>query len=193
MLRAPLKASLLRFALVAGFAAGLAGCSSVGNAVGGLTEERFGACPTATILADAADVTSFRPGPGRDLPDVHYQGHLADLETECSYGRSRGTRYAWARLNFNVEVDLGSAAYPSSVTVPYFVVVVVPETQTVLTKEVFSVDVPFNEGARSITVADHIGRISIPVVENTDGANYEIIIGFELTPEQVEFNRARGY
>ncbi len=170
--------------LTLGLGTVLAGCGG-----GGLIEQREGACPTATILADAENVTAFRPGPGRDLPDVHYQGAITHIDTGCDYGRSRGDRYAYAHVNLSFDVDLGSVAFPAPVDVPYFVAVIVPDTQTVLTKEVFMLTVPFDGTVRSVSLDDRIDSIAIPVVENTEGANYEIVIGFELNPEQVEHNR----
>jgi len=164
---------------------GLAGCGSI-------MEEEVSTCPAASILGDAADVTVFRAGPGRDLPDVHYHAQLTNLATRCDFGRTRGTNYAYGRLNFDVEVALGSAAYPAPVDVRYFVAVIDSTSQRILTREVFSVHAPLSSEHRSITVADHIGRVAIPIEARVDGGNYELVIGFELTPEQVAFNRTRS-
>jgi len=167
--------------------AGLGACTS---ALESMTVPNVGECPQATILAEAVDATVFNSATGRDLPDIQYQAHLSDLESTCDYGRTRGVRMAYTRLNFNVSIDLGSAAMSRPIDVPYFVAVIVPETQTVLTREIFTVRAAFDGNTRSVIIPDHIGSIAIPVSEGADGGAYEVVIGFQLTPEQVEFNRA---
>ncbi len=187
--------SLLALTLAVGLSGGLSACGAVSgatNAAGHLVESREGACPTISILADADTMTRFR-GEGRDLPDIHFQAQVSDAVTRCSYGRAWGQRYAYARVRVDFEIELGTAAYPAPVSIPYFVAVILPDSQTVLTKEVFTIDVPLSETRRVVVLEDYVDRIAIPVDDTTGGGAYEIVVGFELSPEQLAFNRRRGY
>jgi hypothetical protein len=59
----------------------------------------------------------------------------------------------------------------------------------ILAKEHFAVEVDFREGV-VIGKREIVNRIIIPRAdEGISGANFEILVGFDLTPEQLEFNR----
>ena len=60
----------------------------------------------------------------------------------------------------------------------------------VLAKEYFNVDANFG-GNKLAGATEVIQTIEIPRVdESISGTNFEVIVGFELTEEQLEFNRA---
>jgi hypothetical protein len=162
---------------------------AVSNAGSGLFESRQGACPTVGILADTEQLTAFN-GQGRDLPDVRYRADINDARTTCDYGRSGGQRYAYSRVRLDFSAQLGSAARPDPVDIPYFVAVVERGTDAILIKETYTIHAPFDAARRAVTMEDSIDRIAIPVETVADGGLYEIIVGFELTPSQLEYNRS---
>jgi hypothetical protein len=54
----------------------------------------------------------------------------------------------------------------------------------------FDVDVRWDGNEAVTTRTEHIERIVIPrASDQISGENFEILVGFELTPEQVQFNR----
>ncbi len=163
---------------------------AVSNAGGNLFESRQGACPLIGILADAHRMTSFY-SQGRDLPDIRYSAEINDARADCDYGRAGGQRYVYSRVRLDVTARLGSAARPDPVEIPYFVAVVERMTQTILVKEVYTLRAPFDPSRRSVSLEDSIDRIAIPVETVADGGFYEIIVGFELTPDQLDYNRRR--
>ena len=165
----------------------LAACAGT---AGRLTETRVGECPRSIILGDADQVMVFS-GPGRDLPDLQYEATVMDLSSQCDYGREWGRRYAFTQMRIDFAVELGSAAAPVPVDIPYFVAVVLPESEVILTKEVFTFRADFGPGYRAMTVRENIDQVRIPVEEDDEAGQYELIVGFELTPEQLAFNRRR--
>ena len=57
-------------------------------------------------------------------------------------------------------------------------------------KVYFDVDVRFPRGEQVVTQRERIDQIVIPRAnEEISGENFEILVGFELTPEQLQFNR----
>lgn len=49
----------------------------------------------------------------------------------------------------------------------------------------------FEPGEDRVEVIEEFNSISLPRVSpTTSGSNYEILVGFELTDEQLEFNRS---
>lgn len=47
-------------------------------------------CPVAVILADASQVTIFRPGAPQDLAGEAYRVALVDISTGCSINKKTG-------------------------------------------------------------------------------------------------------
>ena len=60
----------------------------------------------------------------------------------------------------------------------------------ILAKEIFTSIVPFPEGRSQAGVVEELEQI-IPLPDRKAGPNYEIIVGFQLTEEQLQQNRKR--
>ncbi|CAN0391879.1 unnamed protein product, partial [Scytosiphon promiscuus] len=92
-----------------------------------------------------------------------------------------------------VEIDFafgkGPAADSSAHTYPYYVAVT-RRNGKVLAKKYFNTEGNFR-GQNLTGKTEVIGTIEIPRVdESISGTNFEVVVGFELTQEQLEFNRA---
>ena len=60
-----------------------------------------------------------------------------------------------------------------------------------LAKQYFDVPVHFDKGDVRVTHKETIKKIVIPRANaNISGAAFEILVGFDLTPDQLAFNRA---
>ena len=70
---------------------------------------------------------------------------------------------------------------------PYFVAII--SDGQVIGKEVFKMAIPFANGKRKISVKEQIARIDIPVADDKTADDYSVTIGFQLTAEQVDYNR----
>ena len=58
-----------------------------------------------------------------------------------------------------------------------------------INKKTFPLTVTFPEGADRVNVTEKIDKILIPRAnDTTSGENFEIIVGFVVTPEQRDFN-----
>ena len=63
--------------------------------------------------------------------------------------------------------------------------------RSVLAKETFDLPVTFPEGEDRLYVTENINNITIPRASiSTSGSNFEVLIGFEVTPQMAAFNRA---
>jgi hypothetical protein len=68
-------------------------------------------------------------------------------------------------------------------------VAITDRNRAVLAKEYFSLPADFKGGDR-LLMTDQISNISIPRSgENVSGANFEVLVGFEVTPQMAAFNR----
>jgi hypothetical protein len=148
-------------------------------------------CPAVAILSDAAQLTSYRPGGGRDVTDLEYQGEVNKVTSECDYDKDTNVIKMTATLTL-VAVR-GAALHKDEVTLPFFVSVIDRKTANVLKKVIFQSPVPFPEGRRRSGVAEEITE-RITVAPGHINRDYEILVGLQLTEEQLEYNRKqRGY
>jgi hypothetical protein len=141
------------------------------------------ACPQVAIISDGATVTKFREGTGRDLTDVLAQGQIVDAAVDCSYDR-RGVDVA---LQVAISATRGPADRSRTASFDYFVAVTDPQ-RNILAKEVFRVDFRFPVNQERVGTVEEI-EPRIPLKARADGVDYQIVVGFQLTPEEIEWNR----
>lgn len=140
-------------------------------------------CPQVSVLRDASEVTLF-DGAGRDLTDIVARAAIGDYQGECDYIDDPAR--VEVTLLLPIVAERGPAA-DGPVTVDYFVSVIDPDAR-VLGKQVFSTTIEFESGvARGGSVEELAQRIPLPSLAS--GESHGIIIGFQLTPEQLRYNR----
>lgn len=144
-----------------------------------------GPCPRVSILHDAAKLVLFKSGPGRDLIDVEFEGEITLIGGNCGYvDDDRSIRM---RLEIRIAVMRGPAARGPTVDVPYFVAIVGPD-QKILVKQVFQSPIEFAENRRRAGALEETVQ-TIPLQDGQTGANFEVLVGFQLTAAQLDYNR----
>ncbi len=172
-----------RLGLVAALALIVAGCGWWSGENRKVEQAR--GCPNAGILADAQQMVEYRPGPGRDITDVAYRWELLDAVADCSYSDTMiDVDYA-----LSMSVTAGPAATRSAVTAPIFVAVT-RNGESILQKTSFEAEVEFEPGRRVAVYTRTFRGLEFEVGED-DGVLYDIVLGFQLSPEQVQENRNR--
>ena len=142
-------------------------------------------CPAVFILDDARELTRFKPGPGRDITDILFQAEIVNFVGDCDYDEGR----AEIELSVQIRVERGPANKGREVAFEYFVAM--PQFQSEAEgKRVFSVAGTFEGNLTRMQYQDDL-EMTIPVKAPTDGAAVEIILGFQLTPDELKFNRSR--
>lgn len=159
------------------------------GACGGSGRQDAGAppCPRVAVLADASRLVIYRDGPGRDLTDVIFEADLGRITGECIYSRRKD----------NVKVDMkllvtarrGPADRSRTGTFDYFVAIVDTQGQ-VLARREFRSQVVFQPEQTQIASQEELEQ-SIPLKRDQPGSDFDVFVGFKLTPEQVERNRVR--
>lgn len=169
----------------------LAGCSSIASPFKSNAERP--ACPDIAILADAARVIQFRPGPGRDLTDVEAQGLLQDVRGGCQLKKaSDGRRTLLIELTPMVAAELGPADTDRKATFDYFVGIGRAGSPELANKQVFRTSLDFPQNVSQLARFDEAVEIAVPLAAEETGRNWRIVLGFQLTPEQLEYNRTLG-
>lgn len=145
-----------------------------------------GPCPLMGVLYDNARLVEFaQPGLER-YSNIAWTGEMQGVRGLCRYVDADPIRMA-------IEIDMAFGRGPAaggaeSRTYRYWVAVtrrgVAP-----IEKQYFDVEARFRDG-NVATARERIESIVIPRANETvSGENFEILVGFDLTPEQVEFNR----
>jgi len=160
----------------------LAACSSFGE---NDEKPRDYACPEVSILGDAENITQFKAGDGRDLIDVMYEARIRNIKTGCKILKGRIV----SEVSFELVATRGPAAQGREGEFNYFVAV----TDTggrVLAKEKFDATIAFAANRRRAGTLE-LTEQSIPTTGNQNSADFEILVGFQLTPKQLKYNRRK--
>ncbi len=143
-------------------------------------------CPKPTIMADLADLDLYRPGGGSDASDLAYSVRVTGLSGTCSTGKTRGTTNA--TVSMSIAVNRGPAGVARVLTVPYFIAVV--KDGEVLDKTAYAMDAQFTTTTGTVALVTDPVSLLLPTPQGVSSADYRIVGGLQLSPAQVERNRA---
>ncbi len=161
----------------------LAGCSTVGGTFG--KKQNIGPCPAALVLWDAARKVEIDGD--EKYENVGYTAEILGVRSLCEY-------YDDNPLDAELDIDMAFGRGPNAEgdTKEYrYFVAITRKGMAVIDKQFFSTTVKFEPGQQIIQQTERFDKIIIPRVEkNTSGTNFEIIVGLELTPDELEFARS---
>lgn len=143
-------------------------------------------CPSVGILGGSEELTLFS-GRGNDITDIVLTGEMERVLSQCEYDIDDGI--ILVDLAFRGTAEIGPAATAREISVPFFIALTEVDAR-VLRKDVFDLTLTFPGNQRSTTFIHTIEEVKVPFVARVDGSSYEILIGFQLTPEQLAFNRS---
>ena len=146
-----------------------------------------GPCPLMGVLYENARLVQFRdPGVER-YANVAFTGEMQGIRGLCRYVGEDPIR-------MSIEVEMafgrGPAAEAEEQRAYRYWVAVARRGRAPIAKEYFDVNVRFPRGEHIVTRTEEINTIEIPRANaEISGENFEVLVGFELTPEQLQFNR----
>jgi len=142
-----------------------------------------GPCPFVKVLYDAARYVELADNRAA-VSNVGYTGEIEGVSAGCSY---RELQPITLQVDVLFNLGRGPQATADQRTYRYWVAVTERNT-AVLTKEYYDLPVNF-EGGRTASVTER-KTIVIPRAElTTSGSNFEVLVGFDVTPDMAEFNR----
>ena len=155
----------------------LAGC-------GLFTTAQQQTCPRVTLLEEVARVTQFRPSPVRDLTDMQFEGRIAGVGSRCKYGQ---TGLVDVTATIDMVFSRGPAADSEMGSFEYFVVITNPGEE-IIAKRVFSLDVAFPAAATRVAAREELTQ-RFSYIPAANANLYRIYVGFQLTREQLDYER----
>lgn len=165
----------------------LAGCQSTQEvlAIGEGADRNVGPCPRAFALYDAARIVEFR-GDGESFQNVGFTGQIANVRSLCRYV---GDNPITGDVDITFELGRGPAAEGQSEAIYQYWMAITRKNIAVIDKQTFPLQVTFPEGSDRVTITKSIEDFMISrAADTTSGENFEIIVGFEVTPQQRDFN-----
>lgn len=142
-----------------------------------------GPCPYVKILYDAAryvEMVDNRPA----IANIGYTGEIEGVTAGCSY---RGTEPITVEMNALFNLGRGARATEDQHTYRYWIAVTERNT-AVLAKTYFDLPVDF-QGQHTAAKQEERTIVIPRAGAEVSGSNFEILIGFDVTPEMAEFNR----
>lgn len=149
------------------------------------SRQNAGACPPSGSLYDAARIIEFEEPENTSFNNITFTGEITNVDLYCRYA---GTDPVRAEIEIEFAFGRGDRGAAQSKDFRYWVAVI-RRSGRVLNKEYFTVRADFSDGP--VTAAQElVQRIVIPRAdESVSAANFEVIVGFDLTDEQLTFNR----
>ena len=165
----------------------VAGCTGTKELAGALdTRQNAGACPAVGSVYDAARVIQFDDSSEERYTDIRYTGEITDVRSFCRY---TGDNPLTAEIQVDFAFGKGPAADAASHDFGYWVAVT-RRNGKVLAKEYYTVTAKFEGNSKLSGATQKIDRITIPRADDSiAGTNFEILVGFDLTDEELAFNR----
>lgn len=144
-----------------------------------------GPCPFVKTLYDAARYVEFKDDKEASA-NVGYTGEIQGISAGCAYKDDEPIR---VEMDLLFELGRGPQAASSSKTYHYWVAVT-DRNREVIARQSFALPVNFPAGKDRVYVTDSVNNIVIPRgTATTSGANFEVLVGFDVTPQMAEFNR----
>lgn len=145
-----------------------------------------GPCPLMGVLYEGSRLVEFAAPNQERYANIAFTGEMQGVRGLCRYVDDNP-------IEMNMQIDLafgrGPAATADRKTYRYWVAVA-RRGRAPIEKAYFDVEVEFDRGEAVVTRTEEIERITIPrASEEVSGENFEILVGFDLTPEQIQFNR----
>lgn len=166
-----------RLLLSAFFAAGLTGVLSPAYA------DEY--CPQTRKVRFADTVMQFKPGVPASLDSVQYGAKIGEVFGACSL--KNGVLDIKLEIRFTVE--RGAKADKYVFPIPYFIAVYRTGDQAIQ-KLPRAVEANFGRNTVGTFSAEVSEKIKVAPSDNLQ--NLELFIGFQLTPEQLAYNKQQG-
>ncbi|MEI6440030.1 MAG: Tat pathway signal sequence domain protein [Alphaproteobacteria bacterium] len=144
-----------------------------------------GPCPYVKVLYDAGRYVEFKDGKEASA-SVGYSGEIQSISAGCAY---KDAQPITLQMQVLFELGKGPQAVGDTKTYRYWIAVT-QRNEAVIAKQYFDMPVKFQPGQDRVYVTEEINQLVIPRAKmTTSGSNFEVLVGFDVTPSMAEFNR----
>ena len=143
------------------------------------------ACPKPMILADAISITEFKDFGSNDETNIIYRGRIERIDYECNIEPN----YTIGNILIIGTLSLGQGALDNFYNLPAFVAVI-NKKKEVISRSYVDINVSIPEGATLARFEYILEDFKLNFERSKNTSDYQILVGFKLTADQVEFNKS---
>lgn len=142
-----------------------------------------------TALVQASEEAVFVPKTTPDPSNQLFAVEITSVKGDCDVDKKA------TNADVSLEVHFRATRAPSGVaaeySVPYFVAVT-EGTERVLAKKTFTVQFAFAPGQATADFVDSVASTEVTAKGDKRTYDYQVLVGLQLTKEQLEYNRRQG-
>ena len=153
------------------------------TACGATTPPPAAYCPNVAALAQANTLTLFLPG-RQDIAAEITQAKITGIAGSCTLVKKQNLLRVKFQAGFSG--SNGPANNNPSLLLPYFVSI--SQGDTIISKANYTITLSFSGNVSTATAATKPITVDLP--NTPDSATTDILIGFQLTPDQVAYAAA---
>jgi len=153
-------------------------------------------CPHVKVPAILSQVTKFDDGSAREAANVRYQTRIANVAIACVSTEAKSTRLARGsgspdnlevQIRVHFETLRGPRGQGNTADAVYFVAVT-DIRDAILDRQEFPVKLKIGSAGQATTTTTEDAWMLIKL-DGRSGAAFRVYTGFQLAPEELEFNR----
>jgi hypothetical protein len=146
-------------------------------------------CPSVTVLANTSTLTKFKEGMQGDPSGELFTIEIVGTKASCSVDADEGT------TDSDIDITFRATRAPNGevgeFTAPYFVSTLLDGT-TILDKKMLATAFAFRPGESTITFTENVPSHIVKFENGVKSYQYSILIGLQLTREQLDYAKKRG-
>jgi len=140
-------------------------------------------CPRVTKIAEASQLTRFSPA-GHDLTDVLFEAKMGDINGTCSISDNA----VHVQMTADFIAALGPADKTHKAPFSYFVAITDIHDK-ILVRQQFDTSIDFPGNTTRAGIREDLEQV-IPLGQAQRGDDFHIYLGFVVTHEEADYNRA---
>ena len=150
-------------------------------------------CPPVSIVPEASSITRYIKGNKRSVLDVDFTGLITGIKGNCSYDLNYETGVNTVEINVitKFKMERGAANNSHQADFQYFVSIINSEGK-ILGKEVFDFSAKFSKERSWAKNKDSPVKLIVPFGDERGDKSFTVFVGFQLSKEELEFNRNEG-
>jgi hypothetical protein len=156
--------------------------------IAGCSSDKANNCPGVSSVVETSIATVFKPNAPVDPANMLYTVEITDVHGDCDVDKTAVNSSTDVSVNFRaMRAPDGNAV---SYKVPYFVAI--SQSDRILAKKVYTAEFDFAPGQTTTTFSDTVQSADVQAAKDKKTFDYLILVGLQLTKEQLDYNRASG-
>jgi hypothetical protein len=145
-------------------------------------------CPRVSVVEDASKLVRFT-GAGHDANTIAMSAEITKYRGTCFYDKDE--KQMDVKISVGIDAFAGPAFPGGAQRIDYFVAI--PAFSGPEGKKIFPVKLDIPKDPKGMHIDDGEVSLTFPVKDIKKLEAYEIFVGFQLTPEELDFNRKHDH